>query len=122
MPADKNKEAFIHRDDNTPLKEYLVRSVRLVRSPASGTAIGFAQASLFGNLKIVSFQNGVWYEIDELPKGAGGRDVWLGCEGTSPKFLVLVSDEGYVLAHTIKGQIGKSSAATDASRIYLKTW
>lgn len=121
LPEDKYKEAFVHRGDNTPLKEYLTKRVRLIRSYSAGKAIGIGIHEWDdGNRKIVSFQNGVWHEIDELADRNSFNNIWLGGDDTTPGFLVLVGDDGYVLAHTINGKSFLQSVASPQETTSLK--
>ncbi len=107
MPQDKFKEAFVHRSDNTPLKEYEVEDVRLTRTPAPGVAFGVARRA-FGlgdgpRYRLARFENGIWYEADALPDQEL-RDLWLGGPASAPKFAVLVAEDGWVAVHEIGGR------------------
>jgi hypothetical protein len=126
MPEDKFKESFVHKTDNTPLKEFLVKRITNTQTYGEGKAIGLVDP-IHGNgkRKIVSFQNGVWYELEELTEKKDFTNCWLACDGDSPTSLVLVGEHGHVLAHTIKGksiQQSVTSAQEKTSLNLINVW
>lgn len=102
LEADKYKEAFVHRDDNTPLKSTPVDSVGLTKTPKSGTAWGLADESDSDEDILVQFRNGIWYKVDAV-KDINPRASWLHGSSSDPDFVVFVGDDGKVLFHELNG-------------------
>jgi hypothetical protein len=133
MPEWKYKEAFVHRDDNTPLKEYPVRGIRNTRTLTAGKAVGLAYQGyrLVSTPKLVSFRNGIWYVVDDLP---GHRqtdfrftitDAWFGVKGDALQFVITVGEEGYVYSHMLNGpglEQPVSAPQENTSRNLIKVW
>ena len=99
LRPDRDKEASVHRGDNTPLKEYPASGVGLARTPAAGVAMGVAWSLATGPVKVVAFRDGLWYEEADLPRGRQLRGAWLAGGGEEPECLTVVGDQGYVYRH-----------------------
>jgi len=102
LDEDKYKEAFVHRDDNTPLKRNPVDSISHTTTPKAGTAWGFSESSFSGDDLLVRFQNGFWYKVDVL-KNVKPRASWLHGSPSDPDFVVFVGDDGKVWFHEMNG-------------------
>jgi hypothetical protein len=102
LDDDKYKEAFVHRDDNTPLKRNPVDSISHTTTPKAGTAWGFSESSFSGDDLLVRFQNGFWYKVDVL-KDVKPRASWLHGTPSDPDFIVFVGDDSKVWFHEING-------------------
>jgi hypothetical protein len=107
MPEHKYKEAWVHRDDNTPLREYPVRGIRHTRALAAGKAFGIACNGFDSESspKLVSFNNGIWYVVDDLQHKENLiiTDAWVGVNGDTAKFVIYVGSAGHVYSHTLNG-------------------
>lgn len=104
LAADKYKEAFVHRSDNTPLKDYRVGAIRHCRSISTGSAFGIHPGPRGGyhDPILVSFRDGFWYKVRDLPKSRSINSAWIACTGDQPESLFVVGQEGYVCKHGIE--------------------
>jgi hypothetical protein len=100
MSEDKYKEAFVHQDDNTPLKEFPVAHIRHTRAASVGRAFGIAYKRwrmYRERCKVVRFENGMWYALGDLPERYDGfNDAWICSDKGLFRFLVVVDGDGYV--------------------------
>lgn len=107
-----HKGAFVHQNDNVPLKEFPIQNIIKTRSDRSGHAIGFCQP--VGNARgkqhlLVEFRDGIWYKLAELipatrpDREVIPRDLWYSTSGEGP-FVVWVAESGNVFRY----QFGKS--------------
>jgi hypothetical protein len=102
LEEDKYKEAFVHRNDNTPLKDVPVDSVSLTKTPKTGTAWGLAEESYSGDNILVQFRNGIWYKVDTV-KDIDPHASWLHGLSSDPDFVVVAGEDGQVVIHEING-------------------
>lgn len=123
----ETKEAFVHTAENVPLKEYPVALVRYTAVWEAGTAYGIAHQPYWSDSKrkVVRYQNGIWYAVDDLPeKYIQLHDAWISGTNESP-FVVLVGEDGYVLVSNIgAGKLEQSVLAAQeiTSRTLIKVW
>ena len=124
----ETKEAFVHTAENVPLKEYPVALVRYTAVWEAGAAYGIAHQPYWSDnskRKVVRYQNGIWYAVDDLPeKYIQLHDAWISGTNESP-FVVLVGEDGYVLVSNIgAGKLEQSVPAAQeiTSRTLIKVW
>ena len=105
LKVNTHKEAFVHRRDNTPLREYPIDLITLTRTTVEGNAYGIARRSVGSERKLVRFENGLWYEVDDLPSHDGGiQCIWLTGPAKSPRYLIGGGQKGRVLVHEVGGK------------------
>lgn len=77
LDPEQEKTAWLHTRDNTPLKEYPVTELQHPRVVAEGSAYAVFTSNFKGN-KLGIWENGLWYEVRDLPKNKEAIvDLWL---------------------------------------------
>jgi hypothetical protein len=117
----KTGEAFVHRDENILIKDRPVAGIRHTRALAPGKVIG-VHTGLGTNdtmPMIVSYRNGFWHQVADLPKRSL-NDIWVYGEEGSPRFLVAVGQDGRGCIHHFGGQ--RSEFTVPTSQKLLKVW
>lgn len=117
LRGETHKEVYVHREDNTPLKEYIVGYTCFCASFLGDRVIGLC-APDFADPVIAEYRNGLWYRVMSIdwknlnrPDRHGFRyvrpnKVWFGGGSSQPQFAVIVGNGGTVLVCQIeKGEV-----------------
>ena len=123
LKAEHYKEAFVHRKDNTLLKEYPVGMNRHVRSIRPGIGFAVAKQQFGSKKKLVRFEAGLWVESADLPD-KDFNDLWLSGTDDAPH-VVLVGKGGWVHVQPAGNNGAERALATSAEPTpanLIKVW
>lgn len=131
LELDKYKEAYVHRDDNVPLKDYPACNIRLVRATGRGQAFGVACGIGEPTVKLVVYRDGIWYDRRDLKLPVVNfdrqrlNDMWACPTGGDAALLVGVGPEGYVLRIDLGGEASDQRlpvASDPTSMKLIRVW
>lgn len=134
LEQDKHKAAYVHREDNVPLKDYPTSNIRLVLSYERGRALGVVWPRTLADsheIKLITFQDGIWYALQDLNLPSVNfderhlYDMWAVPEGDGSFFVVLTGPEGFVLQlRTSQGAIEQRLpvASEPTSMKLIRAW
>jgi hypothetical protein len=105
---EKQKESYIHRSDNVPLRGCPVYAIQHTRTYREGRAVG-----IYANLGedhplLVEFRDGIWYSIAKVPHPntvteRQASDLWALTDGENLSCVITVNDGGEVTRYPIGG-------------------
>lgn len=127
LDPEKHKRAYVHEENNIPIKEHRAARIHHTRSIQPGQVIGLTRDSVsVQNPHLVEFRSGTWYEIVELPRiDSAPRDLWLIADGTRPRSASYISDKGRIFHYRWNGPSSEQtvSVPTEATSLdLLRIW